>query len=51
MSSIFQNFVSIEKCFGKIGMTTAIGTTVFSSKIKVAFSKTEVLKKPQVDHG
>ena len=41
--SHFQNSVSFENGFGKTGKKTG-----FSFKSKVAFSKTEVLKKPQL---
>jgi hypothetical protein len=44
--SHFQNFVSFENGFGKTGQPTG-----FSPKSKVAFSKTEVLKKPQLTWG
>jgi hypothetical protein len=39
--SNFQNSGSFENCSGKTGLRTG-----FSRKSKVAFSKTEVLKKP-----
>ena len=39
----FQNSVSFENGLGKTGQETS-----FSPKSKVAFSKTEVLKKPQI---
>jgi hypothetical protein len=43
--SLFQNSVSFEKGFRKTGILAG-----FLCKSKVAFSKTEVLKKPQLFH-
>jgi hypothetical protein len=41
--SHFQNSISFENGFGKTGQKP-----VFSGKSRVAFSKTEVLKKPHL---